>query len=151
MTRTGFSLARRDRVPGGSRLPAQAAGHDTEPHARATTSRAAAAEPASRETKVPNAAPIRLLDTQARGHIGRRLLYQQPSGELTEDVTWRWSSAPDRYLDTALRHALASNPGLRLVDAASAAALATNLLAWHLESRRHDTTRRRRRVRVDGE
>ena len=78
------------------------------------------------ETSAANAAPIRLLDTQARGHIGRRLLYQQPSGELTEDPMWRWSSAPDRYLDTALRLELASSPGLRLVDAASAPALAAN-------------------------
>jgi hypothetical protein len=90
-------------------------------------------EPAKRETSVLNAAPIRLLDTQARGHIGRRLLYRQPSGELTEDLTWRWSSAPDRYLDTALRFELAASSGLRLVDEASAPALAANLLAWHLE------------------
>ena len=47
---------------------------------------------------------------------------------------WRWSSAPDRYLDTALRLELASSPTLRLVDAASAPALATTLLVWHLES-----------------
>ena len=86
------------------------------------------------ETSAANAAPIRLLDTQARGHIGRRVLHQQPSGELTEDPTWRWSSMPDRYLDTALRLELASSPGLRLVDAASAPALATTLLIWQLES-----------------
>ena len=90
-------------------------------------------EPA-RQASAANAAPIRLLDTQARGHIGRRLLYQQPTGELTEDPAWRWSSPPDRYLDTALRLELASSPGLRLVDAASAPALAANLVAWHLES-----------------
>jgi len=86
------------------------------------------------ETSAANAAPIRLLDTQARGHIGRRVLHQQPSGELVEDHIWRWSSAPDRYLDTALRLELASSPGLRLVDAASAPALATTLLIWQLES-----------------
>ena len=86
------------------------------------------------ETSAPNAVPIRLLDTQARGHIGRRVLHQQPSGELVEDHVWRWSSAPDRYLDTALRLELASSPGLRLVDAASAPTLATTLLIWHLES-----------------
>ncbi len=91
-------------------------------------------ESAQRETSAANAAPIRLLDTQARGHIGRRLLHQQPSGELTEDSTWLWSSAPDRYLDTALRLELASSPGLRLVDAASAPTLAATLLVWHLES-----------------
>ena len=74
------------------------------------------AEPASLVPKVPNAIPVRLLDTQARGHIGRRVLHQQPDGELTEDSVWRWSSAPDRYLDTALRLEVASNPDIRLVD-----------------------------------
>jgi hypothetical protein len=91
-------------------------------------------ETAGLATSAQNAVPIRLLDTQARGHIGRRVLHQQPSGELVEDYIWRWSSAPDRYLDTALRLELASSPGLRLVDAASAATLATTLLIWHLES-----------------
>ena len=86
------------------------------------------------EASVANARPIRLLDTQARGHIGRRVLHQQPSGELTEDPVWRWSSAPDRYLDTAIRLELASHPGLRLVDAATAPALATTLLVWDIES-----------------
>ena len=86
------------------------------------------------EAGVANARPIRLLDTQARGHIGRRVLHQQPSGELTEDPVWRWSSAPDRYLDTAIRLELASHPGLRLVDAATAPALAATLLVWNIES-----------------
>ncbi len=85
-------------------------------------------------TPSAGAAPIRLLDTQARAHIGRRLLRQEPSGELIEDPAWRWSSAPDRYLDTALRLELASNPALRLVDSASAPTLATTLLVWDLES-----------------
>src|SRR4249919_4031254 len=69
-------------------------------------------ESAQRETSAANAAPVRLLDTQARGHIGRRVLHQQPSGELTEDAVWRWSSAPDRYLDTALRLELSANPNV---------------------------------------
>jgi len=90
--------------------------------------------PASQVTKAANAMPIRLLDTQARGHIGRRLLHQQPNGELTEDAVWRWSSDPDRYLDTALRLAVASNPDVRLVDTGSALALGATLLAWDLES-----------------
>jgi hypothetical protein len=85
-------------------------------------------------TSGATAAPIRLLDTQARGHIGRRVLHQRPDGELTEDSVWRWSSAPDRYLDTALRLELMSSPLLRLVDVASAPTLATTLLVWHLES-----------------
>jgi hypothetical protein len=78
--------------------------------------------------------PIRLLDTQARGHIGHRLLHQGAGGELTEDPIWRWSSTPDRYLDSALRLALASSPDVRLVDTAAAPAIAVTLLAWQLES-----------------
>jgi hypothetical protein len=92
-------------------------------------------EPAKKGADSANsAAPVRLLDTQARGHIGRRVLHQQPDGELTEDPVWRWSSAPDRYLDTALRLELASNAEVRLVDAGSAPALAATLLVWDLES-----------------
>ena len=86
-------------------------------------------------TSEATAASIRLLDTQARGHIGRRVLHQQPDGELVEDPVWRWSSAPDRYLDTALRLELTSSPVLRLVDVASAPAVAATLLVWHLETR----------------
>jgi hypothetical protein len=92
------------------------------------------AEPAKLVLKAPNAIPVRLLDTQAREHIGRRLLHQQPNGELTEDAVWRWSSAPDRYLDTALRLEVASNPDIRLVDGGRSPALAATLLVWDLES-----------------
>jgi hypothetical protein len=92
------------------------------------------APPAGPSTSGATAASIRLLDTQARGHIGRRLLHQQPDGELIEDPVWRWSSAPDRYLDTALRLELTSSPVLRLVDVASAPAVAATLLVWHLET-----------------
>ena len=81
-----------------------------------------------------DAAPIRLLDTQARGHIGRAVLHQRPDGELIEDPMWRWSSPPDRYLDTALRLELGASPRLRLVDVPSAPALAATLLNWQLES-----------------
>jgi hypothetical protein len=84
--------------------------------------------------KAPNATPVRLLDTQARAHIGRQVLHQQSNGELTEDAIWRWSSAPDRYLDTALRLEVASSPTVRLVDTGSAPALAATLLVWDLES-----------------
>jgi len=91
-------------------------------------------QPATQVTKAPNATPVRLLDTQARGHIGRRVLHQQPNGELTDDAVWRWSSAPDRYLDTALRFELASSPDLRLVDTGRAPALAATLLIWDLDS-----------------
>src|SRR5262245_62242594 len=69
-----------------------------------------------------SAMPIRLLDTQARGHIGRALLRQVAGGELIEDPIWRWSSTPDRYLDSALRLTVASNPDVRLVDAGNAPA-----------------------------
>ncbi len=93
-------------------------------------------EPAERATSAPasNAVPVRLLETQARGHIGRRVLHQQSDGELTDDPVWQWSSAPDRYLDTALRLELASSSNLRLVDAATAPTLAATLLVWYLES-----------------
>ena len=90
--------------------------------------------PAGPGTSGATAASIRLLDTQARGHIGRRVLHQQPDGELIEDPVWRWSSAPDRYLDTALRLELTSSPVLRLVDVASAPTVAATLLVWHLET-----------------
>ena len=81
-----------------------------------------------------NAAQIRLLETQARGHIGRRLLHQQADGELVEDAIWRWSSAPDRYLDTALRLELTTRSDVRLVDVATAPSVAVTLLAWHLDA-----------------
>ena len=73
--------------------------------------------------KNPNATSIRLLSTESHGNIGRRLLHRQPDGELTEDPVWRWSTPPDRYLDTALRLEVASNPKLRLVDAGDVPAL----------------------------
>jgi hypothetical protein len=91
-------------------------------------------EPAKLVPKALNAIPVRLLDTQARGHIGRRVLHQQPDGELTEDSVWRWSTAPDRYLDTALRLEVASNPDIRLVDVGRAPVLSATLLVWNLES-----------------
>jgi hypothetical protein len=91
-------------------------------------------ESTRQRTAVANSTLIRLLDTQARGHIGRRVLHQQPNGELIDDPVWRWSSPPDRYLDTALRLALAANPEVRLVDVGSAPALAATLLVWDLES-----------------
>lgn len=92
------------------------------------------AEPARFVPKAPNAIPVRLLDAEARGHIGRRVLHQQADGELTEDPVWRWSSAPDRYLDTALRLEAASNPDIRLVEVGDVSVLAPTLLVWNLES-----------------
>ncbi|MGD8331914.1 MAG: hypothetical protein PVJ49_20945, partial [Acidobacteriota bacterium] len=90
-------------------------------------------EPATEASKAPDATPVRLLDTQARAHIGRRLLYQQADGEISEDPVWRWSSTPDRYLDTALRLNVASRTDLRLVDTSQAPTLSVTLLAWHLQ------------------
>jgi len=82
----------------------------------------------------PGATPIRLLETQAREHIGRKLLWRQTNGELAEDPIWHWSSSPDRYLDTALRLEVASNSSVRLVDASNAPMLAATLLVWDLQS-----------------
>jgi hypothetical protein len=84
--------------------------------------------------KNPNAASIRLLSTESRGNIGRRVLHRQPDGELIEDPVWSWSTPPGRYLDTALRLELASSPKVRLVEGGDVPALAANLLAWNLES-----------------
>lgn len=78
------------------------------------------------------AIPVRLLQTQARGHIARRVLHERPDGELTEDPVWRWATSPHMYLDTAMRMALTSNAGVRLVDTADAAGLTVTLLSWQL-------------------
>jgi hypothetical protein len=91
-------------------------------------------EPAASGPKASDAVPVRLLDTQRRGYIGRAVLHQEPSGEIVEDSAWRWSSAPDRYLDTALRYELSSKPELRPVDSSNARTAAVTLLSWHLES-----------------
>ena len=93
------------------------------------------AGPAAQVSKAPNASPVRLLETQVLGHIGRDLLHQQASGELTADPVWHWSSPPDRYLDTALQLEAAANPNVRLVDTARAPALAATLIVWDLESK----------------
>ena len=90
-------------------------------------------EPAAMVADAPNATSVRLLETQGRGHIGRRVLHQQPDGEVTEDPVWLWTSTPDRYLDSALRFAIASSPGIRLVDVGNAPSLAVTLVAWQLE------------------
>jgi hypothetical protein len=84
--------------------------------------------------KSTNAISIRLFDTRSRGHIGRGVLHQLPNGELTEDPVWLWSTLPDRYLDTALRMEVASNPNLRLVDTSTVPTVAATLLVWDLES-----------------
>ena len=92
------------------------------------------AEPSAVAADAPNATSVRLLETQVRGHIGRRVLHQQPGGELTEDPVWLWASAPDRYLDSALRYAIASNPDIRLVDAGGAPSLAVTLTEWQMNA-----------------
>jgi len=74
---------------------------------------------------------VATLGHEPEGEI--RLLHQQPSGELTEDPVWRWSAAPDRYLDTAIRLELESSSRLRLVDTAGSPAIAATLLTWSLE------------------
>lgn len=83
-------------------------------------------------SKSAQARSLRLLDTQARAHIGRSLLHRQENGELTYDGVWRWSSSPDRYLETALRLEIASRRDVRLVDS-SGTSLAATLLEWDLD------------------
>ena len=92
------------------------------------------AEPAKPVTKAATAIPIRLLDTDSRGHIGRRVLHQQPNGELTADTIWRWSTSPEHYLDTALRLEAASSPDVLSVESDRASTLAPMLLEWDLNS-----------------
>jgi hypothetical protein len=67
-------------------------------------------EPGGVAADAPNATSVRLLETQGRAHIGRRVLHQQPGGEVTEDPVWLWASAPDRYLDSAVRYAMRRVP-----------------------------------------
>jgi len=86
------------------------------------------------DNRASGALAVRLLETQSRDHIGRRLLHQEGNGELVEDPAWRWSSAPARYLESALRSAFESTPNVRLVDSGNVAAMAVTLTAWHLES-----------------
>ena len=92
------------------------------------------AEPSGVAADAPNATSVRLLETQGRGHIGRRVLHQQPGGEVTEDPVWLWASTPDRYLDSAVRYAIGSSPDIRLVDVGSAPSLAVTLVAWQIEA-----------------
>jgi hypothetical protein len=91
-------------------------------------------EPSGVASAAANATGVRLLETQGRGHIGRRVLHRQSGGELTEDPVWLWASAPDRYLDSAVRYAIASNPGIRLMEVGSAASLAVTLTEWQIET-----------------
>ena len=92
------------------------------------------AEPSGVAADAPNATSVRLLETQGRGHIGRRVLHQQPGGEVTEDPVWLWASTPDRYLDSAVRYAIGSSPNIRLVDVGGAPSLAVTLVAWQIEA-----------------
>ena len=91
-------------------------------------------EPEGVAADAPNATSVRLLETQGRAHIGRRVLHQQPGGEVTEDPVWLWATTPDRYLDSAVRYAIGSSPDIRLVDAGSAASLAVTLVVWQIEA-----------------
>jgi hypothetical protein len=90
--------------------------------------------PVGEVADAPHASTVRLLETQSRSHIGRRLLHQRPDGEVTEDPIWLWTTTPDRYLDSALRLGIASNPDIRLVDIRGDRALAVTLVTWQLES-----------------
>ena len=91
-------------------------------------------EPQGVAADAPDARSVRLLETQGRAHIGRRVLHQQPSGEVTEDPVWLWATTPDRYLDSAVRYAIGSSPDIRLVDVRSAPSLAVTLVAWQIEA-----------------
>jgi hypothetical protein len=91
-------------------------------------------EPGAVAADAPNATSVRLLETQGRAHIGRRVLHQQPGGEVTEDPVWLWATTPDRYLDSAVRYAIASSPDIRLVDIGSAPTMAVTLVVWQIDA-----------------
>ena len=91
-------------------------------------------EPAGVTADAPTATSVRLLETQGRAHIGRRVLHQQSGGEVTEDPVWLWATTPDRYLDSAVRYAIASSPDIRLVDVGGAPSLAVTLVVWQIEA-----------------
>lgn len=84
----------------------------------------------------PEAIAVRLVDTQARGHIGRRMLHQGNDGEILEDAVWSWSVLPDRYLDSALHVVAASDPAVSVVDTSAAPSLAVTLVALHIDGDR---------------
>lgn len=90
-------------------------------------------EPTATDGSTSGPVAVRILDTQSRSHIGRWVLHQEAGGELVEDLVWRWSSAPDRYLDSSLRLA-APHAGVQLVDVGNAPTMAVTLIAWNLES-----------------
>jgi hypothetical protein len=92
-------------------------------------------KPEKQVTKAPDATPIRLLDTNVQGSMGRHVVHQQANGELLTDPVWRWSAPPERYLDMALRMQLEASPSMRRVDSSGAPTLAATLLVWDLESR----------------
>ena len=62
------------------------------------------------------------------------MLHLQLGGEVTEDPVWLWATTPDRYLDSAVRYAIASSPDIRLVDVGSAPSLAVTLVVWQIEA-----------------
>ena len=57
-----------------------------------------------------------------------------PDGEVTEDPVWLLDVHARRYLDSALRLAIASNPDIRLVDVRGGRSLAVTLVTWQLEA-----------------
>jgi hypothetical protein len=79
---------------------------------------------------------VRLLDTHARDPLAGDC-FTRGERRTVEDAAWRWSSAPARYLESALRIAFESTPSVRLVDSGNVAAMAVTLTAWHLESTDH--------------
>jgi hypothetical protein len=91
-------------------------------------------EPGAVAADAPNATSVHLLETQGRAHIGRRVLHLQPGGEVTEDPVWLWATSPDRYLDSAVRYAIASSPDIRLVDVGTAQSMAVTLVVWQIEA-----------------
>src|SRR4029079_17461500 len=54
----------------------------------------------------------------------------------SEDPVWLWTTTPDRYVDSALRYAIASNPDIRLVDIRGAPTVRLTLVSWEIDAAR---------------
>jgi hypothetical protein len=85
-------------------------------------------EPWVQAALAANAAPLRLIETQAIAHLGRRLL----TG--SQRRARRGSAMAMVVLARSIPGLGASNPDLRLVDSRNSPALAVTLLAFQLES-----------------
>jgi hypothetical protein len=82
----------------------------------------------------PDAVPVRLPATTARGHLDTSVLVRRGDGSLGRLDDLRWSDPPARALDGAWRAAVAGEGRLRQVEALGAAAAALELTVCELDA-----------------